>query len=149
MRGSRAFSLALMVAAFLPLHPKLALAQGSYAQFKLSDAQSNALGSAAYTGCMNRADGVTAAMNDCIGGEYDRLDRRLNASYQATLRRLPRARQMALRSQERGWLATREETCLAQLEVPPENMGTLDQIQLRLCNLEELKRRIVWIERWR
>jgi uncharacterized protein YecT (DUF1311 family) len=149
MRGSRVFCLLMLVAAFLPLHPKLAYAQTSYARFKLNDAQSLAMDSAQYTGCLNRADGVTASMNDCIGAEYDRLDRRLNASYQATLRRLSRTRQMALRSEERGWLATREETCIAQLEVPLENMGTLDQLQFRFCTLGELKRRIIWIERWR
>jgi uncharacterized protein YecT (DUF1311 family) len=149
MRGFRVFCLFMLVAAFLPLHPKLAHAETSYERFKLTDAQSLAMESAQYKGCMNRANAITASMNDCIGAEYDQLDRRLNASYQVTLRRLPRARQMALRSQERGWLATREETCIAQLEVPLENMGTLDQIQFRFCTLAELKRRIIWIERWR
>jgi uncharacterized protein YecT (DUF1311 family) len=149
MRENRTFCLLMLVAAFLPLHPNFAFAQGRYATFALSSAQDRALTSAAYTGCLNRAGGVTANINDCIGTESSRLDRRLNASYQAALRRLPPARQRALRSEERGWLATRDEVCLAKLETPGEIQGTLDQIQLNSCSLEELKRRIVWIERWR
>jgi uncharacterized protein YecT (DUF1311 family) len=149
MRENRVFCLLMLVAAFLPLHPDSAQAQGSYARFTLSGAQDRETTSANYTGCMNRSGGITASMNDCIGAEYGRLDRRLNVSYQATLRRLPRARQLALRSEQRGWLATREESCLADLEGGGENMGTLDQIQLNMCNLSELKRRIIWIERWR
>lgn len=149
MRENRVFCLLMLVAAFLPMHPQLVHAQSNYARFALTPAQGQALESARYTGCLNRSGGITANMNDCIGAEFDRLDRRLNASYQATLRRLPRARAMALRSEERGWLATRDENCLAQLETPGEVQGSLDQIQVRTCALDELKRRIVWIERWR
>jgi uncharacterized protein YecT (DUF1311 family) len=150
MRTSRAFCLMMVIAAFAPLHPKLAHAQSGYAQFKLGDAQDLSMDSAQYTGCMNRANAITASMNDCIGAEFDRLDRRLNSSYRAALGRLSRSRASALRASERAWLTTRDAACLAELDVTEAGMmGTLDALQLRFCTLSELKRRIVWLERLR
>jgi uncharacterized protein YecT (DUF1311 family) len=93
--------------------------------------------------------GNTANINECTDTEYSRLDGRLNASYQNALRRLSRQKAAALRSDERGWLATRDEKCLADLKEEREGGGTIYSILIRDCRLEELKRRILWIERQR
>jgi uncharacterized protein YecT (DUF1311 family) len=149
MREMRAFGLFMLAAAFLPLHPDMAHAQTGYAQLKLSDAQNEAMSSRQYRTCMDRANGITANMNDCIGVEYDRLDRRLNLAYRAAMGRLPAARRTALRNDERAWLGNRDAVCEAELEAGMDNLGSLERLQLRFCALRELRRRIVWLERMR
>ena len=148
MHKSRTLCLMLVAAAFLPLHPKLAHAEGAYASFKPPQRQLDAMLSNAYKRCGETSDGVTAIMIDCIDTEFSRLDRRLNVSYQAKLARLPRAGVQRLRSQQRGWLATREEGCLNELKEDRENGGTIYSVLLFSCRMEELQRRILWIEGW-
>jgi uncharacterized protein YecT (DUF1311 family) len=147
MTTSRAFGLFILVAAFMPLHPKLAHAGSSYASFQPSKAQLSALNGRTYVVCMDNSAGNTANINECTDNEYTRLDGRLNASYQSALRRLSRQKAAALRSDERGWLATRDDKCLADLKEEREGGGTIYSILIRDCRLEELKRRVLWIER--
>jgi uncharacterized protein YecT (DUF1311 family) len=146
MEMSRSLCLFLLVIAFAPLHPKLAFASSGYAQFTLSKARAEAMDSRVYRTCLDQSGGVTASINGCLDGEYARLDRRLNLSYRATLRRLSQPKMMALRSDERLWVATRDEACLDTLKDEREGGGTIYSNLLRACRLEELKRRIVWVE---
>jgi uncharacterized protein YecT (DUF1311 family) len=146
MTNSRAFSLFLLAAAFLPLYPKYVAAGSGYANFAPTAAQLGRLTSTTYKTCMDNSAGNTASINACTDGEYERLDGRLNRSYQATLRRLSRTKSMALRSDERGWVATRSDKCLADLKDEREDGGTIYSILIRDCTLQELKRRILWIE---
>lgn len=154
MTNQRAFSLLILVAAFLPLHPKFAMAQivgvsgtnSRYANFAPSVAQKSRLESAGYKTCLANGQGNTGNINACLDGEYGRLDGRLNRSYQAALRRLSRPKAMALRSDERGWIASRNDKCLADLKEEREGGGTIYSILIRECTLTELQRRILWIE---
>jgi uncharacterized protein YecT (DUF1311 family) len=146
MTNSRAFSMFILVAAFLPLHPKLALASAGYVTFAPTAAQLGRLTSATYKVCMDNSNGNTANINECSDAEYGRLDGRLNRSYQAALRRLSPTNARALRSDERGWIATRSDKCLADLKEEREGGGTIYSILIRDCTLQELKRRILWIE---
>lgn len=146
MTNSRAFCLFILVTAFLPLHPKLAMASSGYGAFAPTAAQLGRLDSATYKLCMDNSNGNTANINECSDTEYARLDRRLNRSYQAALRRLSPRQARALRSDERGWVATRSDQCVADLKEEREGGGTIYSILIRDCTLQELKRRILWIE---
>jgi uncharacterized protein YecT (DUF1311 family) len=146
MQISKSFCLLMLVAAFLPLYPKLARAESGYLTFKPTQRQFSAMLSPTFKACADNSGGVTAAINECTWSEYARLDRRLNTSYQTKIARLSRTKVQRLRSEQRGWLATRDETCLNDLKEERENGGTIYSILLSSCQLEELQRRILWIE---
>jgi uncharacterized protein YecT (DUF1311 family) len=134
----------LLVAAFMPLHPKLALAETGYANFNPTQAQLSTVSDLTYRRCIEASGGVTASINDCSNGEAARLDRRLNVSYRATLARLTRPKAMALRSGQRGWLASRYDKCEKDLE--QERGGSMHLMDLLSCQVGEVRRRIIWIE---
>jgi uncharacterized protein YecT (DUF1311 family) len=144
MSHSRALCLLLLVAAFMPLHPKLALAETGYANFNPTQAQLSTVSDLAYLRCIEASGGVTASLNECSYGEADRLDRRLNVSYRSTLARLSRPKAMELRSGQRGWLASRYDKCEKDLE--SELGGSMHLMNLLSCQVEEVRRRIIWIE---
>jgi uncharacterized protein YecT (DUF1311 family) len=147
MQSPRSLCLFLLVAAFLPLHPQFSHADNGYASFKPTQQQLSAMLSRDFKTCVEVSGGITAAMNDCTYTEFMRVDRRLNTSYQAKIRRLTRADVQRLRSDQRGWLATRNEACLTDLKDERENGGTMYSILLSSCQLQELQRRVLWIER--
>jgi uncharacterized protein YecT (DUF1311 family) len=150
MNISRSLCMFLLVAAFAPFLPRTANAlSAGYATFAPTASQLATLGGASYARCLEQSGSNTGGMLNCIDSEYSRLDARLNRSYRAKIRALPLRRMMALRSDERLWLATRDEACLAELKDEREAGGSIYTVDLRTCRLEELKRRIVWVERWR
>jgi uncharacterized protein YecT (DUF1311 family) len=144
--NSKYFGLFMLVAAFAPLYPKMTAASSGYTNFTPDAALMARLTSVTYKACIDGANGNTASINACTDAEYERLDVRLNRSYRATLRRLSPTKSSALRSDERGWVATRSDKCLADLKEEREDGGTIYSILIRDCTLQELKRRILWIE---
>jgi uncharacterized protein YecT (DUF1311 family) len=146
VQNSKGFCILMLAAAFMPLHPRFAHAESGYASFRPSQGQLNAMLSPTYKGCLDAASGVTAAINECTIAEFVRVDRRLNASYQAKIRRLSQPGVQRLRSDQRGWLATRDEACLTDLKDEREGGGTIYSILLGSCRLQELQRRVLWIE---
>ncbi|KQV55939.1 MULTISPECIES: lysozyme inhibitor LprI family protein [unclassified Caulobacter] len=50
-------------------------------------------------------------MLQCVADLLDVEDARLNRVYKAVIRRLPPARQAALRDEQRGWIKGRDEMC--------------------------------------
>ena len=96
--------------------------------------------SATYDACMVAAAGVTAAMRDCSSTEYDRLDKILNARYQAAMKSLPSAKGNALRASERRWIADRKRKCDAA--GADEGGGTLALIIVDQCYLDSLYDRV-------
>jgi len=67
--------------------------------------------SKAYSECMEKAAGVTPAMQDCIAQEHDLQNKRLNNAYRLLLDSLPEKRKLVLRDVQRKWLAFRDATC--------------------------------------
>ena len=146
MQSSRSLALFLLGAAFMPLHPAFVQAGTSYATFVPTRPQISGLGGRTFTRCMDQSGGNTGGMLTCIYAEHGRLDLRLNASYRTTLGRLSQPKMMTLRSEERLWVATRDEACLVDLKDEREAGGTIYTVDFAMCRLEELKRRIVWVE---
>ncbi|MDF0489632.1 lysozyme inhibitor LprI family protein [Sphingomonas sp. H39-1-10] len=69
--------------------------------------------SATFTGCLARAGGNTVQRNICAQREVGSQDDRLNKAYQRVMRQLASdpAKKLALRDQERRWIAERDYSC--------------------------------------
>lgn len=118
----------------------------SYMQFRPSPAASQSRVSSELGACIANSGGVTAAMQDCIGREYARLDKLLNATYANVMRRLPHDRARAdLRYRQRDWLTMRWDGCLEEMD--SAGGGSASDLVYRNCQLQELVRRTLWLER--
>lgn len=95
--------------------------------------------------CLETGDaarGVTLAMAGCLGQELGLQDGALNAEYRRIMRLLPKPRQDRLRADELAWITRRNETCAAQRQ-----RGTIDQINVLYCLLEQTVGRTIDLER--
>jgi len=92
------------------------------------------------------ARGVTSAMSACFVADYQRADATLNATYGATMRRLPRPRQSALRASQRSWIAQRDRAC--PLDRSP-GTGTIELVNHPACLSKQTRRRTKWLSRFR
>lgn len=104
--------------------------------------------SRAYDDCMGSgeaANGVTAAMMDCIGAEIDREDARLNQAYKMVMSRLTSPQKTALRSSERTWIKARDARCKAG----GDGGGSLDGVLYANCILDATARRVRFLETYR
>jgi uncharacterized protein YecT (DUF1311 family) len=61
--------------------------------------------------CMDKADGVTQSMVECIDAEIKRQDARLNKAYKALLADLNPERKKQLLAAQRAWLKFRDANC--------------------------------------
>lgn len=96
---------------------------------------------AAYYTCVKASQGVTLALNNCIGTEYDFQDRRLNTVYKALHRSMSDAQRNDLRIQERAWMTDRDKDC-----APPANGGTADMLGANECRLDRTAKRAAEVE---
>jgi uncharacterized protein YecT (DUF1311 family) len=120
-------------------------AQKGYAHFTLAIAAADRMQSHTYTACLEESGGVTASIRECIGAEFERIDRRLNASYKKTMQRLSVQSRATLRREERTWLKTRLAAC--ERDLAEDEGGTIWLIEMDDCALQEHIRRTAWIER--
>jgi uncharacterized protein YecT (DUF1311 family) len=77
----------------------------------LAFAADESLLSKTYSHCMEKSDGVTAAMVECITAEYKRQDTRLNQAYKAASKDLSAPRKKQLQEVQRAWLKFRDANC--------------------------------------
>jgi uncharacterized protein YecT (DUF1311 family) len=114
---------------------------GDYSRFQLSRADTNRITSAEYGRCTDKALTNYDAVQ-CIGAEWDIVDRQLNENYRAALRKMPngRAREQ-LRNAQRRWLRQSDEQCSV------DNVGghTPYELAIHQCEIEELIRRAAWL----
>jgi uncharacterized protein YecT (DUF1311 family) len=92
--------------------------------------------SAEFEACSRKTGGVTVAIRDCIGDEYQRLDTDLNRRYRLLMRTLPKARANALRISERKCDVAGKEN----------DGGTLELIMIDSCYLDSLYDRVAVLE---
>ncbi|MDB5438486.1 MAG: hypothetical protein JWM33_913 [Caulobacteraceae bacterium] len=103
--------------------------------------------SANYERCMDKSEGVTVEMHDCISAEYDRQDARLNTAYKVALARMTPTQQTRLRELERGWLKATKTSCD---HAGDENAGGTGQaIQISDCYLSETAKRADVLARYK
>lgn len=94
-----------------------------------------------YQTCVEASQGVTLALNDCIGVEHAFQDKRLNAAYQQLRKSLPKSERLRLRDEERAWIAKRDKTC-----APEADGGTASLLDANQCQLDETAARAAVLE---
>jgi uncharacterized protein YecT (DUF1311 family) len=94
-----------------------------------------------YDKCLEASQGVTLAVNNCIGSEYDFQDKRLNSAYKALRQSMAETQRTALRDQERAWIADRDKAC-----APPTDGGTADMLGANECRLNRTAERAAELE---
>jgi uncharacterized protein YecT (DUF1311 family) len=77
----------------------------------LACAKAGERASESYAACLNKASGVTSAMQDCISDELKHQDRRLNTAYQELMQSVSDQRRAQLRDAQRKWIDFRDANC--------------------------------------
>lgn len=93
--------------------------------------------SSAFSGCIGRAGSNTVQRNICAQREVGSQDDRLNKAYQRVMRQLASepAKKLALRDQERRWIAERDYTCKVN-DTTVDNSCVVMKTALRADELE-------------
>jgi uncharacterized protein YecT (DUF1311 family) len=94
-----------------------------------------------YYTCVKASRGVTLALNNCIGNEYDFQDKRLNTVYQRLRASLPPEQRTTLRDDERAWITKRDTTC-----APDGSGGTASMLDSNQCHLDQTAARAAVLE---
>lgn len=94
-----------------------------------------------YQSCVEASQGVTLALNNCIGVEHAFQDKRLNTAYQQLRKSLPKAERLRLRDEERAWIAKRDKAC-----APEADGGTASLLDANQCQLDETAARAEALE---
>lgn len=89
--------------------------------------------SAAYSTCMDRSNGVTANMIDCIAAETGRQDARLNTAYKNAMATLSAKRKKDLQDVQRLWIRYRDANC--SFYADPDG-GTLARVNANSCMMD-------------
>ena len=94
-----------------------------------------------YHACISASQGVTVALNDCIGAELAFQDKLLNRAYRQLRTSLPEGSRHALRTEERAWITLRDKHC-----TPAPDGGTAALLDANQCQLDEIAARAVALE---
>lgn len=98
-----------------------------------------------FNSCLQAAGGVDAAMQDCIGSEYDYQDGRLNVVYAELKRTLDDAKMAELRTAQRQWLSDRDSKCVWDAKTE----GSAQRLQANQCRLDATALRAAELEAMR
>jgi uncharacterized protein YecT (DUF1311 family) len=143
MKGpARAVAVAALVCAFAGWNA----ASASSLQVAGPDGETNQDESAihlrqAYADCIGGGAMTTAAVLQCAHDEFEFQDKRLNRAYKALMSSVPADQKIALRNEERQWLASKKIKCAL-----PEDAGTTDQVSSADCEVTETARRATFLE---
>jgi len=91
-----------------------------------------------YSTCLDKANGVTFDMIDCIVAETTRQDAKLNENYKRLMSRLSPDRKKALLEAERAWITFRDANC--QFYGDPQG-GTSARLSANECILNATAQR--------
>lgn len=80
--------------------------------------------------CMDRSNGVTVEMLNCIGAETQRQDVRLNQAYKEVMASLTPERKKQLQDAQRAWIKYRDANC--DFYADPDG-GTLATVSSNDC----------------
>ncbi|RAK52581.1 lysozyme inhibitor LprI family protein [Phenylobacterium deserti] len=102
-------------------------------------------GRAELDACLNSgeaAQGVTSAMAECLGAEFERQDGRLNRAYQAAMAAQDEAGKAQLRQAQRAWIRFRDQSCREGA-----TGGTIDRLNGPSCMADRSRERADELER--
>lgn len=124
---------------FLPFPPALVLAAGPADTAERIDRDVKRCMGAAVT---------TMDMLECYQKGYERMDRRLNAVYQALMGRLGKPERALLADAQKKWLAFRDAELAAAAALDPSKDGSLGRINRNTAGYDMLKSRTLDLERY-
>ncbi len=97
--------------------------------------------------CIEHSGYGDAAMTECYDIELSVQDGRLNQAYKMVMQRLPAPRKTALRNEERAWIKRRDALC--QRHAAPEAGGTMYDVMLSSCLVDETIKRTIALENYK
>ena len=83
-----------------------------------------------FTSCIDKSNGVTQSMMECIGAETQRQDARLNNAYKVLMNELSSERKKQLQEAQRAWIKFRDSNCGFYFD--PEG-GTMARVSANEC----------------
>lgn len=83
-----------------------------------------------FSSCMDKAEGVTASMIDCMGTETQQQDIKLNKAYKDVMSLLSPNRKRQLQEAQRLWIKYREANC--KFYYDPDG-GTMARVSANNC----------------
>jgi uncharacterized protein YecT (DUF1311 family) len=83
-----------------------------------------------FSNCMDKSNGVTSNMIDCMAAESKRQDARLNKAYKELMDQIPAQRQKQLQIAQGAWVTYREKNC--EFYYDPEG-GTIAAVNANDC----------------
>jgi uncharacterized protein YecT (DUF1311 family) len=125
-------------------------AASNYEKFELTKAEIAAVATATAAKCPKNAGGPKFQAS-CRAKLMVQSDARLNASYKRTMARLSKPARENLRAMERGWIHERYNECVylsEDIEANPRPDAAV-AIEYNDCALVELKRRTLWLDRYK
>ena len=146
------FSPAIAILFVVPAAVLAAATTSDYEKFELSKAEATVVANVTAANCPKKAGGPKYQIK-CRTKLAAQSDARLNASYKRTMARLNSAAREKLRSEERDWIVNRYEDCdllLEGVQYPAEGRTGIEyEIEAKDCVLSELKRRTLWLDRYK
>lgn len=99
-----------------------------------------------FSDCMDKADGVTVDMINCIDAETKIQDTRLNKAYKDVMATLSTARKKQLQEAQRIWIKYRDANC--DFYYDPDG-GTIASVSSVDCHMSETASRAKELESFR
>jgi uncharacterized protein YecT (DUF1311 family) len=139
-------------AAAMMLSPAIVLAAATtnYEKFELTKAETKAVASVTAASCPKKAGGPKYQAK-CRAKLMVQSDARLNTSYKRTMARLSKPARENLRAMEQAWIHERYNECVylsEDIETNPRPEAAVE-IEYNDCALVELKRRTLWLDRYK
>lgn len=96
--------------------------------------------------CLDKADGVTSSMLNCIGDEHKRQDNRLNKAYKKLITAASSDERKLLQDAQRAWIKFRDADC--NFQSASEAGGTLGQVIYSGCINDMTTKRAYELEKF-
>lgn len=93
--------------------------------------------------CMDRSDGKTGPMLDCIAIEHTREDQLLHSAFRRSLNGLTRRRQVELEEEQMQWATSIVRTCKNEPEQKEFEGGSAAEVFYKLCMMNETRARVL------
>lgn len=135
--------LILVLFIYLTVLKPLFYLYSSFYKYIQIDRQKSFLLGAEYVQCLEKSDGVTVAMQDCLTAEDERIEALLNTTYKKVMQAMDEKQKTLLRDSQRAWLKYREGSCDTMMSVLG---GTSAGLITTGWRLEMTARRVSWLK---
>ncbi|MBO4369299.1 MAG: DUF1311 domain-containing protein [Desulfovibrio sp.] len=113
-----------------------------YSQSFASDEKANPLNTTEYDQCIEKANGVTSSLRDCVSVETERLDKILNSSYKRIMRsKIDAKDKEKLKNIQRSWISYKDR--MIEMIIKYSGDGTLASLGIDFAYEEMIKSQTV------